>query len=148
MKVLILLLFFTASGSLAWGQICNLSYTYDNVGNRVKRQYLLCFGGGNDDMAALRSIVKDNKPLQNLQLSKVELKAFPNPNNGVFEVVIEKTQENTSLDIYDFSGRKVSTQAVLTNTTLMSVNNLAAGSYMIIYRDTEKVLGQLKVIIE
>ena len=151
MKVLITVLFLMALMPHAWGQPSScekVEYTYDKVGNRVQRKTVACFRGDDVDVAALRAVVKDNKPLQNWQLAKSSLKAFPNPSNGVFDVVIDKPLDNAVLDLYDFTGRKMRSQTVLSGTTSMNVSNVAAGSYMLIYRDAEKVVGQLKVIIE
>ena len=151
MKVLITVLFLMALLPHAWGQnaTCEkVEYTYDKAGNRVQRRTVACFRGDDVDVAALRAVVKDNKPLQNWQLVKSSLKAFPNPSNGVFDVVIDKPLDNAVLDLYDFTGRKMRSQTVLSGTTSMNVSNVATGSYMLIYRDAEKVVGQLKVIIE
>lgn len=149
MKVLITVLFLMALLPHAWGQqVCALQYTYNDAGERVRRQIVTCFRGGDEDVAALRAVVKDNKPLQKWQLAKSSLKAYPNPSNGVFDVVIDNPQANTVLDLYDFAGRKMTSQSVTTGTIPINANSLVTGSYMVIYRDAEKVLGQLKVIIE
>ena len=151
MKVFITVLFLMAvMPHYSWGQsTCpRIEFTYDNAGNRVKRQYVVCFAGNDDDVAALRAVVKDNKPLQNWQVSKSSLKAFPNPSNGVFKVIVENPQSNGVLELYDFTGRKMTTEAVVTGLIPMNASNMAVGAYMLIYRDADKVLGQLKVIIE
>ena len=152
MKALItvlLLMIFTIELSGQVGDKCpRIQYTYDNVGNRTQRRYVVCFTGSDEDVLSLQAATKDNKALQNQQASKFSLKAYPNPNNGVFQVQIDNPQENAVLDLFDFTGRKITTQVVTTGSMPMTVNHLAGGSYMIIYRDTEKVLGQLKIIIE
>ena len=147
MKVFITVLFLMAFMPLSWGQ-CPIEYTYNNVGERVQRKTVACFRGNDEDVAALRAVVKDNKSLQNWQLNKSTLQAFPNPSNGVFAVEVQNPQANTVLDLYDFTGRKMTSQAVTTGTIPINASNLATGSYMVIYRDADKVLGQLKVIVK
>ena len=146
-------LLLTAFAADLWGQqSCpKLQFTYDNAGNRVKRQYLTCFVSDESDEAdllALKANSKENNKTLNTSSSKLNLKAFPNPNNGVFEVLIENPQENAMLELYDFTGRKVSSQSVNASNIPMNISNMATGTYMLLYREPQKILGSLKLVIE
>ena len=148
-------LLLTAFAADLWGQTggtCpKLQFTYDNAGNRVKRQYVTCFvndESNENDLLALKANKQENNKTLNTSSSKINLKAFPNPNNGVFQVLIENPQENSVLDLYDFTGRKVSSQSVNASSIPMNISNLATGTYMLLYREPQKILGSLKLVIE
>lgn len=147
-------LLLTAFAADLWGQggSCpKLQFTYDNAGNRIQRQYVTCFvsdESDENDLLALKANKQENNKTLNTSSAKVNLKAFPNPNNGVFEALIENPQENAMLELYDFTGRKVLSQSVNATSIPMNIANLATGIYMLLYREPQKILGSLKLVIE
>lgn len=146
------MLLLTVFAADLWGQTggtCpKLQFTYDNAGNRIQRQYVTCFVNDEADLLALKANKQENNKSLNTSSSKLNLKAFPNPNNGVFEVLIENPQENAMLELYDFTGRKVSSQSVNASNIPMNISNMATGTYMLLYREPQKILGSLKLVIE
>jgi hypothetical protein len=151
MKTRLTLLLAIAFAFQLWGQgACpQIQFTYDAAGNRVKRQFITCFqNGGGIDTAISRAILKNKNDSENPHLTTISLNAYPNPNNGVFDIVIDNPQENGTLEMYDFTGRKIWSQAAPSGKLPMNAHHWAAGAYMIVYRDPQKILGSLKVIIE
>jgi Secretion system C-terminal sorting domain len=134
------------------GQVtcAKLQFSYDNAGNRIQRKTvsLPCLIGDPTDVLALNAIKQDNNSTLSTQLSKTELKAYPNPNSGIFQVLIDNPQENAVLDLYDFTGRKVYSLNAPSANVSMNLSNLVTGSYMLMYRNPEKILGKLKLVIE
>jgi hypothetical protein len=149
MKKFISILFLLACAAQLWGQACyNLTFSYDPAGNRVRRSSTPCFGGGgSDETAALKAPKSATNSESGTKSLVTTLTAFPNPNNGVFQVQIENPQENGVLDLYDFVGRKVYSQGAPASVS-MNVSHLVIGSYFLVYRTPEKVLDKLKFVIQ
>lgn len=147
-----MVLFFSLAFSAhLWGQNPNcfkIQFTYDNAGNRIQRKSLTCAANLADEPISLQTNKQDNNSAMSTKLSKTDLKAYPNPNNGVFQVFIESPQENTVLDLYDFTGRKLFSQNTPSADVSMNVSNLVTGTYILVYRNTEKILSKLKLVIE
>jgi Secretion system C-terminal sorting domain len=147
MKDLITLIFLFSFATSSWSQsggTCpKIQFSYDNAGNRIQRQYVTCFMDESNDAVALKSNTQNAQ-----QMLKTGMKVFPNPNNGVFEVIVDNLQENTRLDLYDLTGRKLYSQNVITTNSKIDVSNLMTGIYMLLYRDSQKMFKTLKLIIE
>ena len=93
--------------------------------------------------------VGGKKPLSNNKPStKMEMKAYPNPNNGHFDVVLSSLQENTVLELYDMTGRKVHSQPAKSENNQIDVSSLNTGAYILIGRTADNAIGRLKVVIE
>ena len=145
MKSIISVLAFIAFTSQLWGQ-CPIEFTYDVAGNRVKRVRITCFSGGDDgETFALKS---SNPSTNGKPVSKMALKAYPNPNNGFFNVDVESPQENSVFELFDVAGRIVHTQTVKSETNPIDVSKLNAGTYILICRTPNNSVGNLKVVIE
>jgi hypothetical protein len=65
---------------------------------------LSCLTGDERGEFALKAINQDNNNVLDTKSSKVNLNAYPNPNNGLFQVMIDNPQENSVLELYDFTG--------------------------------------------
>lgn len=149
MKKFISILFLLACTAHLWGQCYTFKFSYDNAGNRVQRSSNPCFtGGGSDETSALKVAKPANNNSAAAKSTLTTLTVFPNPNNGVFEVQIENPQEKGVLDLYDFVGRKVYNQKALSANVSVDVSNLVIGSYLLVYRTSEKVFGKLKFVIQ
>jgi Secretion system C-terminal sorting domain len=144
-----ILLFFVFTTHLyGQGDCAKLQFSYDNAGNRVKRFKVTCFADDGGDVAAMAALKPANTPATSTKSPITTLNAFPNPNNGIFQVQIENPQENGVLDLYDFTGRKMYSQAVSTANVPMNVSNLVIGTYLLVYRTPEKIMAKLKFVID
>jgi Secretion system C-terminal sorting domain len=126
-----------------------LQFTYDAAGNRVQRKQvnITCLTGNEEENTEFA--LKVLKPLYNgKSSSKIDIKAYPNPNNGRFDVVVESLSENTVLDLYDMTGRKVHSQSLKSENNQIDVTPLNTGTYILICRDSNNSIGKLKVVIE
>jgi Secretion system C-terminal sorting domain len=147
MKILVSILAFIAFTSQLWGQ-CGVQYVYDNAGNRIKRTVVFCLVSEDDESNS--SFLKTLKPSQpNLtKTMKVEFQAYPNPSNGHFDVVVDAVVENTSIVVYDITGKQVHTQNVISERTSIDVSKIAKGIFVVVYRDATRSLSTLKMVIE
>lgn len=151
MKNFISILLFFAFTTHLYGQgsgCAKLQFSYDNAGNRVKRFKVTCFADDGGEIAARTVLKPTNTPASNTKSPMTTLNAFPNPNNGIFQVQIETPQKNGVLDLYDFTGHKMYSQAVSTANVPMNVSNLVIGTYLLVYKTPEKIVAQLKFVID
>jgi Secretion system C-terminal sorting domain len=149
MKYFISFLVFIAVHFKSFGQCSTIHFTYNDAGNRVQRKQVSvsCLTSDEEDNPELA--LKILKPLSNNKPStKMDMKAYPNPNNGHFDVVIDGLQENTVLELYDMKGRKVHSQIAKPETNQIDVSSLNMGAYILIGRTTDNAIGRLKVVIE
>jgi len=74
-----------------------------------------------------------------------ELKIYPNPNNGSFQVTVNNEQA-TEIKIYDVAGKLVFSQSINGNTTI-DANTLQEGVYTISISNSEGTANKKLVII-
>lgn len=149
MKYFIAFLVFIAIHFKSFGQCATIHFTYNDAGNRVQRKQVLISCLTNDEEDNPEFALKILKPLTNNKPStKMDMKAYPNPNNGHFDVVLSSLQENTVLELYDMTGRKVHSQTAKSENNQIDVSSLNTGAYILIGRTTDNAIGRLKVVIE
>ena len=56
---------------------------------------------------------------------------YPNPNNGTFTIQVQNINSTTKASVTDLFGRIIYTQELTTDTTQISIENLAKGTYML-----------------
>jgi hypothetical protein len=81
------------------------------------------------------------------EVQKIHLSIQPNPSNGIFTLVIDKTISSTIVEIIDLSG-KVQFNAVFAGTTLeIDLSTLAKGNY-ILKLQTDLTLLQERIVLQ
>lgn len=74
-----------------------------------------------------------------------EIVVFPNPSNGVFNVVLDNSDAAYSVEILSFSGQKVF-EKLNTTDTIISVNHLSSGIYILkITNDSKTVVKKIVI---
>ncbi|MCP2027904.1 endonuclease I [Flavobacterium sp. HSC-32F16] len=74
-----------------------------------------------------------------------EIVVFPNPSNGVFNVVLDNSDDAYSIEILSFSGQKVFEKRNTTD-AVISVNHLSSGIYMLkITNDSKTVIKKIVI---
>lgn len=63
------------------------------------------------------------------ELKKISL--YPNPNKGTFSIDLPVTMNNVSLHIIDLSGKKIFDVTNYSSGTLISINDIAKGLYLV-----------------
>jgi Secretion system C-terminal sorting domain len=102
--------------------LCSIKYTYDEAGNRIKREYScewINVGG---------SSARKPNPQENTILESI---IFPNPSNGVFSIKTNVDILNATVIVSDLTGRKIKEFAYKGNETQYDIRTLAIGQYMI-----------------
>lgn len=71
-------------------------------------------------------------PLSNTTFIQNLFSIFPNPNSGVFTIKLNYDNfENSTLEIFDILGKKLFTQTLTNEQTIINTNNIAKGIYII-----------------
>jgi Secretion system C-terminal sorting domain len=146
MRRLIQVLVFCALSTTMWAQSRH-RYTYDDSGNRVRRELTYLFTPDDVPVAALKWQPKDS--LKTNSASEPRLfKVYPNPNNGQFQVSTDNLKEGTWLELVDMSGRQIHQQGITESITKVDITHVGAGSFLLICRDKTQVFGRWKVITQ
>ncbi|WP_440649303.1 T9SS type A sorting domain-containing protein [Chitinophaga sp. 22620] len=66
-----------------------------------------------------------------------QITVSPNPNRGTFNVSLFGIRNLLRIEMYDMSGRLAARQQIAGNNTPVSVPNLAAGMYILVFYDTD-----------
>jgi hypothetical protein len=71
---------------------------------------------------------------------------YPNPNNGVFNIMIGTISENMSVEVYNIIGELVSTQVITGNVTPVNMSQMTNGIYLVKIKEGAEVLEVTRVI--
>ncbi len=134
MRKFIQILMLCALGTPVFGQ-AHHNYSYDAVGNRLVRTYFMQFTP--DDPAALRREPTD---------TTMNLKVFPNPNNGHFQVTAENFTQGTWLELYDAIGKSVFKQNITESATSVDISTAGAGAFILVCRNEKEIINRWKII--
>lgn len=74
---------------------------------------------------------------------------FPNPNNGTFRVVFDKSLNfnEARYKIIDISGKVVQNGAIREKNNIIVIDNVKSGMYFFVLEDNEKAVAQRKLLI-
>ena len=146
MKRLIQVLLFCAFSTPIWAQYQH-HYTYDETGNRVKRELIYWFSPQDELPTALKVAKKDSLNAD-AKSKLMAFKVYPNPNNGQFQVSTDNFKEGAWLELVDMSGRQIVQQQIIESTTKVDITRAGFGSFVLICRDKTQVLGRWKVVTQ
>ena len=77
------------------------------------------------------------------------LKVYPNPNNGSFTVLLQNSDENAHMEIYNLLGQLVYTTDLTKGNNQISLNTHTAGMYLYkVYTKTGVFISSGKLIVE
>ena len=76
-----------------------------------------------------------------------DLKLYPNPNNGNFNLIIENIEKELSLDIYNLLGEKVYNQGITKQNSVLNLN-LKSGVYFVNITDIHGNKAIKKIIVQ
>lgn len=92
--------------------------------------------------------IVNSVPVVDLSKSDGEVKIFPNPSNGVVNIVVSNIKENSTIEVRDARG-KIVYRSLLTQgleSQKLQINNLSAGLYMVrVLMDKQIVVTKLIV---
>ena len=109
---------------------------YDADGNRISRQLMT-------NCVEKREIVEE----QEIEMNE-EVKVYPNPNNGVFKVIMQSydKQENAYYELYDINGVLVQTNKLYADETEIDVGTAIAGIYLLKIKNCDNVISKIILI--
>jgi uncharacterized protein YvpB len=112
-----------------------IQYTYDDAGNRVKREFILLETveknqpeQNSDDSLAYQ----ENKTIQ-ATISEMVVSVYPNPIKSSVKVYITNLQDNTgsSLTVFDLSGREIISKKPVESVNELSLYDQPPGQYLL-----------------
>lgn len=119
----------------------NIKFCYDESGNRIVRYRQLCSSpwignsGGSGTMMT--------KAIQDTQGRLAMLEAttiYPNPTEGITNIEFNEEIENAKVEVFDMSGRSISSHVFTGKKTRVDLSQQAAGTYyIVISRNKQKV---------
>ena len=73
---------------------------------------------------------------------------FPNPTNGVFNVIVSSQTKNSSIEVYNSIGVLVYNQKIINEQNIIELTNEANGLYFIKVMSDGKIVGTRKIVKE
>lgn len=103
----------------------NVSFSYDNVGNRVKREIIV-------EKKAAPSRETANPEYFSEMLSEKEIRIYPNPTDGFLKIEISgyEDSDECSLSIFNMSGQQLQRIIVTTPLTDIDITTQTNGLYI------------------
>ncbi len=134
-----------------------ISYSYDNVGNRIEKVIIL--GGGSKGSVSEKSDEKDNKePVKPDTLQKQvikddtfvnqSIKIYPNPTKGIIRLEIPDNPENSEeirIIVHDLNGRMILNKPNEALGTEIDLSSQPDGIYILKLKKGMKV-SQWKIV--
>lgn len=121
MRPLLLLISFLFISGILSAQ--NVTYAYDNAGNRVERSILLRSAPPvSDETVFLEEILLEHT-----------VKIYPNPTKGQFAVEIDNLSSDSSgkINLYDTNGKMIRERKVESGRIEFDLSNYATGIYIL-----------------
>lgn len=119
-----LLLFSFLSCSLEFSAQNKIGFSYDEAGNRVKREIIMCQSQSN---AKKRSVSYSD------MVSDRQIKISPNPTKGVLHVELLNNKEQVAgnIAVYSLLGAKITSCPIANNRADVDISFSASGIYVL-----------------
>jgi hypothetical protein len=119
---------------ISQAQIYQIKYTYDDAGNRVKREIIL---GKSKEVLTDSTTV--NEPITDW-LNKMKISIYPNPTKGTLIIDIANMPEDVSGDItiHNIEGKSLLKLNQLKSTNTLNLSDYPTGVYILRIRSLEK----------
>jgi Secretion system C-terminal sorting domain len=154
----IIALLFSMVGAYAQTQTCptgstlvcttNISYVYDNVGNRIARsQYCYCGAGGTGRYANPNT--KDSLSTQSLTATTdvaTISNIYPNPTTTQVTIEFTTAVETAVLTVSNQVGQQVASFKVSGKQTTIDLGDQAAGIYLLTLLQNEQIIATKRVV--
>lgn len=126
---------------------CGILYTYDNAGNRTKREYF-CNNSGRMANEPPMAVIKDTaataaQPETSFQVVDA---LYPNPTTGIFYIRFGKALENAIIHIIDNNGKVIQQTKASGTQVTFDLSSMASGVYFVRINDGGNVI--LKKVIK
>ena len=131
-----------------------IEYTYDDAGNRIKRENIAPSG-------LIQSNNSEQTAMEDLEKSGVDLDAHPNPTAGntkvsvlidpetISEINKASLESGVTMQLADVSGKVIQTQKGASLEQTFSLQGMAKGVYFVkVFTVTGELVGERKVVKE
>ena len=113
---------------------CFIRYTYDNAGNRIKRDFYC-----EPLFPPMKQAPPENDSSgETVFAEETDWLIFPNPNSGVFEIKFGLKPDNFALIILDGQGKIVHTTTLFESVQQIDISGFAPGSYYVVVNDNRQ----------
>ena len=120
------------------GDITSSIVTVSTVNTAIVGSYTVSYNvsdaGGNAALEVTR-IVNVGEDLSVLEIDTISLSIFPNPTSNYWQ--IKSSQIIETLDLFDFSGKRLILKKTFSNDTLIDATNLPDGIYLILINNNK-----------
>lgn len=129
----------------------NVTYTYDDAGNRLTRALLVIqkITSATNNIESVEKSVNCISGNKSITIDNVVVKVSPNPNGGRFDVTIDKPKQQTKVGIYlhSLNGTLVYEENKANTTNTINITNRENGTYILTVtvngsKETWKVIKQ------
>jgi hypothetical protein len=119
-------------------------YTYDNAGNRIKRNiYTITLV---DPLGPIALAQAKDSIAQAKQTEVMTFKVFPNPTDGFFQVSVEHLKEGLWLEIFDADGRQIRKLTLNKHTNDIDITDAGSGIFIMVCRNKARIYEQWKIV--
>lgn len=126
---------------------CGILYTYDNAGNRIKREYYCNNNGRVANEQAIVKVQDSAAPAATPETSFQVVDAlYPNPTTGIFYIRFGKSLENAIIHIIDNNGKVIQQMKASGTQVTFDLSSMASGVYFVRINDGGNVI--LKKVIK
>ena len=133
----LVILFLLILTSPAFSQT-KIKYTYDNAGNRIKREMTPMF----------REEIVDRGAIPDSSWTSDQIRVFPNPTLDYLYVALPPgIQETGSLQLFDPAGRLVRQEPLSSETTSLDMTGQPNGNYALVIRLGQRTLHWKVVVV-
>lgn len=111
-----------------YGLLCqNIKYSYDNAGNRVKREIVLPQRNMPDGH------VKAKVPVSEM-LGNKNIRIYPNPTSGVLKIEVAGFEDSDkgNLSIFNLSGQQLLNSDIISTFTELDISSSQKGVYILL----------------
>jgi hypothetical protein len=120
-------------------QGCNIQYSYDKAGNRIKRnKECLTY-------SPLRPVLTQQDSSKMIGLA---MQVYPNPASEVITVKTSEFLLNSTIEILDISGKIVFNSSFMGNQLKINIHHLAQGTYHVNLKDSERKVNLIQAFVK
>lgn len=110
-------------------QARKVAFSYDNAGNRIKREIILSPQG----MPASQKNVSEMQPISDM-LDDKNIRIHPNPTTGMLKVEITNYESSDlgNIDVYSINGHPITHSEITSHITDIDISNSPNGIYLLV----------------
>ncbi len=109
-----------------------IEYTYDPAGNRVQRGVMMLAPPNADNALQAGAEETAKAAEEKTTIADGEVRIFPNPTDGEIQIVVGRTIESATVQLFDLSGKLLKEAPLRGMQHSLDLTNYVAGQYILI----------------